>query len=112
MGPRTVDRTVAYLRSPWSGMMKFRIAVLPAWRECSAAMQYYHDQFYPTGTSFTTKDYYGVNIRGPKYEEAASMVGGYAERVERPADLEPALREAYLAYRLLLSVASPVKYWK
>ncbi|MFP6734924.1 MAG: hypothetical protein VB959_13925 [Rhodospirillales bacterium] len=59
-----------------------------------AAMQYYHDQFYPTGTSFTTKDYYGVNIRGPKYEEAASMVGGYAERVERPADLEPALREA------------------
>ena len=57
-------------------------------------MQYYHDQFYPTGTSFTTKDYYGVNIRGPKYEEAASMVGGYAERVERPADLEPALREA------------------
>ena len=59
-----------------------------------SAMQYYHDQFYPTGISNTTKDYYGVNIKSPKYEEAASMVGGYAKRIERPADLEPALREA------------------
>jgi len=59
-----------------------------------AAMQHFHDQFYPSGTSITTKDYYGVNIKGPKYEEAASMVGGYAKRVEQPSDLEPALREA------------------
>lgn len=59
-----------------------------------AAMQHFHDQFYPAGTSITTKDYYGVNIRGPKYEEAASMVGGYGKQVENPADLKPALEEA------------------
>lgn len=59
-----------------------------------AAMQHTHDQFYPAGTSITTNDYYGVNIKGPKYEEAASMVGGYGKLVRNPADLEPALREA------------------
>ena len=59
-----------------------------------AVMQHLHERFYPTGTSITTQDYYGVNIKGPKYEEAASMVGGFAKRVEDPADLEPALREA------------------
>ena len=59
-----------------------------------AVMQHLHDRFYPTGTSITTKDYYGVNIKGPKYEEAASMVGGYAKQVKQPADLEPALQEA------------------
>jgi acetolactate synthase-1/2/3 large subunit len=59
-----------------------------------AAMQHTHDQFYPAGTSITTNDYYGVNIKGPKYEAAASMVGGYGKLVRNPADLEPALREA------------------
>ena len=33
-----------------------------------AAMQYFHDKFYPSGTSIATKDYYGVNIRGANYE--------------------------------------------
>ena len=59
-----------------------------------AAMQHFHDQFYPSGTAITTKDYYGVHIQGPAYEEAASMVGGYAQRVDRPADLVPALKKA------------------
>jgi hypothetical protein len=39
-------------------------------------MQYFHDKFYPLGTSIATKDSYGVNIKGIKYEEAATMVGG------------------------------------
>jgi acetolactate synthase I/II/III large subunit len=59
-----------------------------------ASMQYFHDKFYPTGTAIATKDYYGVNIQGPKFEEAAAMVGGYAKRVEKPTELEAALRGA------------------
>jgi acetolactate synthase-1/2/3 large subunit len=59
-----------------------------------AAMQYFHDSFYPQGTSITTKDYYGVNIKGPKYEEAAKMVGGYAAVVADPADLKRVMQEA------------------
>jgi acetolactate synthase-1/2/3 large subunit len=57
-------------------------------------MQYFHDKFYPSGTSIATKDYYGVNIRGVNYEEAAAMVGGYAKRVENPSELDDALQEA------------------
>ena len=64
-----------------------------------AAMQYFHDKFYPSGTSIATKDYYGVNIRGVNYEEAAAMVGGYAKRVENPDELDGALKEALAAIR-------------
>ena len=39
-----------------------------------AAMQYYHDKFYPTGTAIAAEDYYGVELRGVKYELAATMV--------------------------------------
>jgi acetolactate synthase-1/2/3 large subunit len=56
-----------------------------------AAMQYYHDKFYPSGAAVATKDYYGVNIRGVKYEEAAAVVGGYGKCVETPAELNDAL---------------------
>ena len=59
-----------------------------------AAMQHFHDKFYPDGTSIQTKDYYGVNIKGPKYEQAASMVDGFAARVEKPAELKGALQKA------------------
>ncbi len=59
-----------------------------------AAMQYYHDKFYPTGTAITTKDYYGVDLKGVKYEQAASMVDGYSARVETPAELKTALDQA------------------
>jgi acetolactate synthase-1/2/3 large subunit len=64
-----------------------------------AAMQYFHDKFYPSGTSVATKDYYGVNIRGVNYEEAAAMVGGYAKRVENPDELDGALKEALASIR-------------
>jgi acetolactate synthase-1/2/3 large subunit len=59
-----------------------------------AAMQHFHDSFYPQGTAATTNDYYGVNIKGPKYEEAARMVDGYAAEVSKPAELKRALQEA------------------
>jgi acetolactate synthase-1/2/3 large subunit len=59
-----------------------------------AAMQYYHDRFYPTGTAITTKDYYGVDLKGVKYEQAAALVDGYGRRVETPAELKTALDQA------------------
>jgi acetolactate synthase I/II/III large subunit len=59
-----------------------------------ASMQYFHNKFYPSGTSIATNDYYGVNIKGVSYEEAAAMVGGYGKRVEKPAELKGALQEA------------------
>lgn len=59
-----------------------------------SAMQFFHDQFYPEGTSGKTADYYGVHIKGPKYEQAASMVGGYGIRVENPKDLKAAVEAA------------------
>ena len=59
-----------------------------------AAMQFYHDKFYPSGTSMATKDYYGVELKGVKYEEAAAMVGGYGCRVETPGELQDALDKA------------------
>jgi acetolactate synthase I/II/III large subunit len=59
-----------------------------------AAMQYFHDSFYPRGTSITTRDYYGVHIKGPKYEEAAKMVGGYAAEVRTPSELKTSVQEA------------------
>ena len=62
-----------------------------------AAMQFYHDKFYPSGTSIATKDYYGVDLKGVSYEQAAAMVGGYGRRVETPAELTDALSEALKA---------------
>jgi acetolactate synthase-1/2/3 large subunit len=64
-----------------------------------AAMQYYHDKFYPSGTAIAAKDYYGVDLKGMKYEQAAATVDGYSSRVETPAELKAALGEAlgYLA---------------
>ena len=59
-----------------------------------AAMQYYHDKFYPAGTAIAAKDYYGVYLKGVKYEQAAAMVDGYAGRAETPAEIEAALQQA------------------
>jgi acetolactate synthase-1/2/3 large subunit len=64
-----------------------------------ASMQYFHKKFYPSGTAMTTDDYYGVHIKGVKYEEAAAMVGGYGKRVEKPSELKGALQEALACVR-------------
>ena len=44
-------------------------------------MQYFHDKFYPAGTSIATKDYY-VRIKGVKYDAAA--MAGVTASVEIP----------------------------
>lgn len=76
-----------------------------------AAMQFFHDSFYPGGTSAATQDYYGVHIKGPKYEQAAKMVGGYAAEVANPLDLKNAVREALKSIQMgktaILNVIMP-----
>ena len=63
-------------------------------------MKHFHKRFYPDGTAVTDDDYYGVNINGPNYEQAAAMVGGYCQRVEDPADLPAAIEAAYASVKL------------
>ncbi|MEQ9317032.1 MAG: thiamine pyrophosphate-dependent enzyme, partial [Henriciella sp.] len=76
-----------------------------------SAMQHFHDKFYPAGTSISTKDYYGVNIKGVDYEKAALMVGGYAQQVARPSELRPAVEAALDSLKAgksaILNVAMP-----
>jgi len=59
-----------------------------------AAMQYYHDRLYPGGAAVANTDYYGVELKGVKYERAAAMVDGCARHVETPAELQAALKDA------------------
>jgi acetolactate synthase-1/2/3 large subunit len=59
-----------------------------------AIMEMLHNRFYPKGTAITGKDYYGVHINNSRYEQAATVVGGYAQLVEKPADLKGAIEAA------------------
>jgi acetolactate synthase-1/2/3 large subunit len=59
-----------------------------------AVMEQLHNRFYPKGTAITAKDYYGVHINASRYEQAATVVGGYGAMVEKPADLKPAIEAA------------------
>lgn len=59
-----------------------------------AVMEQLHNKFYPKGTAITTKDYYGVHINNSRYEQAAAIVGGYGQLVEKPADLKDAIKAA------------------
>lgn len=59
-----------------------------------AIMEQLHNRFYPQGTAITTKDYCGVHINNSRYEQAAAVVGGYGQLVERPADLKDAIKAA------------------
>ena len=62
-----------------------------------AAMKSLHHSFYPEGTAVQTGIYHGVDIPGPDYSELARPFGGHGERVENPARLADALREAQAA---------------
>ena len=64
-----------------------------------AIMEQLHNQFYPRGTAITTKDYYGVHINNSRYEQAAAVVGGYGQLVEKPADLKAAIKAALTSIR-------------
>lgn len=64
-----------------------------------AVMKHFHKRFYPDGAAVSDDDFYGVNIKGPNYEQAAAMVGGYCRRVEDPAALPEAVEAAYASVR-------------
>lgn len=64
-----------------------------------AVMKHFHKRFYPDGVSVADDDYYGVNIKGPKYEESAAMIDGYGRRVERPDELLNAIEQAYASVK-------------
>jgi len=51
-----------------------------------------HSRYYPEGWSVRTKTYYGVyDAPKPDYVKLAQAFGGYAEAVENPAEVKPAL---------------------
>lgn len=64
-----------------------------------AVMKHFHKRFYPDGAAVSDEDYYGVNIKGPNYEQAAAMVGGYCQRVVDPAELPEAIKAAYASVK-------------
>jgi acetolactate synthase-1/2/3 large subunit len=64
-----------------------------------AIMEQLHNRFYPEGTAIKTRDYYGVHINNSRYEEAAAVVGGYGQLVEKPAELAGAIRAALASVR-------------
>jgi acetolactate synthase-1/2/3 large subunit len=64
-----------------------------------AIMEQLHNQFYPQGTSSKETDYYGVHINSARYEQAAEIVGGYGQCVEKPEDLKTGLEAALASIR-------------
>ncbi len=64
-----------------------------------AVMKHFHKRFYPDGAAVSDDDYYGVNIQGPNYEQAAALVGGFCRRVSDPAELPEAIEAAYASVK-------------
>ena len=55
----------------------------------------FHKEF-PEGWAASHKKYLGVEIEPlPDYVKLAEAFGAYGEKIEEPADLEPALKRAF-----------------
>ncbi|MBI2316728.1 MAG: thiamine pyrophosphate-binding protein, partial [Betaproteobacteria bacterium] len=61
------------------------------------AMRTEHLSYYPQGVARQHDIFYGAPIGGPKYAELGAPFGCWGRRVEDPAELVPALREAHAA---------------
>ena len=61
------------------------------------AMKKEHQAFYPDGVSVQNEIYRGHEITDLAYEELVAPFGGFGRRVEDPAELPKALREAAAA---------------
>ncbi len=60
-----------------------------------AAMKFAHQRYYPQGWAVSHNTYFGVDITPqPDYIKVAEAFDAYAERVEEPGDIEPALNRA------------------
>lgn len=56
-----------------------------------------HRAWYPDGVSVKHDIFYGRNITDFDYAELAKPFGGFGRKVEKPADVKPALKEALAA---------------
>jgi acetolactate synthase-1/2/3 large subunit len=63
------------------------------------AMRKGHVHHYPDGASATSNLHYGVTINGPDYDQLGSHFGFFGQRVEKPAELEGAIKAALAATR-------------
>jgi acetolactate synthase-1/2/3 large subunit len=63
------------------------------------AMKGDHHRYYPDGVAAAHDLYYGMPITGFEYSELAKTFGGHGERVEKAADLKPAVARAAAAVK-------------
>jgi len=57
------------------------------------AMKRAHDRLYPQGFAARGGAYFGVDIApAPEYARLAEPFGAYGEKIEKPEEIEPALR--------------------
>ena len=63
------------------------------------AMRKGHVHHYPDGASASRDLHYGVAIEGPHYEQIGGHFGFHGKRVEKAAELKPALASALAATR-------------
>jgi acetolactate synthase-1/2/3 large subunit len=63
------------------------------------AMRQNHLDYYPDGVAEQHKLFYGSKLGGPNHAELGAPFGCWGRRVENPADLVPAIREAHAATR-------------
>ena len=61
------------------------------------AMKNNHLDSYPDGVAKQHDLFYGAPIGGPDYAVLGQPFGGWGRKVERAADLVPAIREAHAA---------------
>jgi thiamine pyrophosphate-dependent acetolactate synthase large subunit-like protein len=61
------------------------------------AMRQNHLDYYPDGVAEQHKLFYGATLGGPDYAELGAPFGCWGRRVEDPAQLVPAIREAHAA---------------
>ena len=59
-----------------------------------AAMQGMHQKMYPKGVAVDTNVFHGTHINAPDFTKVAEAFGAYGERVENPAQVKQALKNA------------------
>jgi acetolactate synthase-1/2/3 large subunit len=63
------------------------------------AMKQNHLDYYPDGVASQHDLFYGAPIGGPDYSTLGAPFGGWGRKVEKPADLVPAIKDAHAATR-------------
>ncbi len=61
------------------------------------AMRRNHEEYYPDGVAAKHDLFYGATIGGPDYAQLGAPFGCWGRKVEDPADLIPAIKDAHKA---------------